>query len=96
MLNDLNKPQRVLADYMSDLSEEAYAAGWMAGLEFELWEALEGKIKVYGRLKINEEILRKLRRLSDEANGWIYFDDIEEEKYVSFDEWKEIRKNKNH
>jgi len=76
MLNDLNKIQRVLAEYMSDLSDEAYATDWMAELEFDLWEALEGKIKVYGRLEICEEILRKLRRLSDEANGWIYFHNI--------------------
>jgi len=96
MLKDLNKPQRILANYMSDLSEEAYSAGWAEGLEFKLWEALEGKLKKYGRLEINREIQDNLKRLSDEANGWIYYNDKEEEKYVSFEEWKEIKKNKNH
>lgn len=96
MLNDLIGPQKALADYISDLSEEANAAGWMAGLEFKLWEALEGKLKKYGRLEINKEILGRLKRLSDEANGWIYFDDIEEEKFVTFEEWQKIIKNKNH
>jgi hypothetical protein len=96
MLNDLNEPQRILAEYMSDLSEETYAAGWMKGLEFDLWEALEGKSKKYGRLEVNREIQDNLKRLSDGANGWIVYDDNVEEKYVSFAEWKKIRKNKNH
>lgn len=96
MLNDLNEPQRILADYMSDLSEEAYSASWMKGLEFDLWEALEGKLKKYGRLEVDREIQDNLKRLSDEANGWIFYDDNVEEKYVSFEEWEEIRKNKNH
>jgi len=86
MLKDLNKPQRILADYRSDLSEEAYSASWMEGLEFELWKALEGKLKKYGRLDINREIHNNLKRFSDEAKGWVFYDDKEEEKYVSFDE----------
>ena len=96
MLNALNKPQRELADYMSDLSEEAYSAGWAKGLEFDLWEALEGRLKKYGRLEVNREVQYNLKRLSDEANGWIVFDDNVEEKYVSFANWEEIKKNKNH
>ena len=55
MLNDLNEPQRILAEYMSDLSEETYAAGWMKGLEFDLWEALEGKSKSMDDLKLIEK-----------------------------------------
>ena len=38
MLRDLTPPQRQLADFMSDLSENAYCAGWMSGLEYALWE----------------------------------------------------------
>jgi hypothetical protein len=36
VLLDLSPQARALADYMSELSEEAYSAGWMMGLEFEL------------------------------------------------------------
>lgn len=36
MLNDLSPQQRELENYMSELSEHAYSAGWMDGLEFAL------------------------------------------------------------
>jgi hypothetical protein len=42
MLSDLTPDQRALARYMSDLSEEAYCAGWMSGLEYALWDGLIG------------------------------------------------------
>lgn len=29
-----------LIDHMSDISEEVFAAGWMEGCEWELWDAL--------------------------------------------------------
>jgi hypothetical protein len=45
MLADLSPDQRRLADYMSELSESAYCAGWMEGLEFALWEAVQGQRK---------------------------------------------------
>jgi hypothetical protein len=41
----LDHAQRQLADYMSDLSEEAYSAGWMNGLEYALWDALTGRLE---------------------------------------------------
>lgn len=31
MLSELTPSQRALAEYMSDLSEDAYCAGWMLG-----------------------------------------------------------------
>jgi hypothetical protein len=40
MLRDLTPAQCELAKYMSDLSEEAYCAGWMQGLEYALWQVL--------------------------------------------------------
>jgi hypothetical protein len=36
MLADLSLPQKELAEYMSSLSELAFLAGWMDGLEFAL------------------------------------------------------------
>jgi hypothetical protein len=89
VLQQLDPDARALADFMSELSEEAYCAGWMAGLEFELWRALIGGSRAYGGLEITDEQLARLRELSEAAEGWILFDDVEEELLVPLDEWKQ-------
>jgi hypothetical protein len=43
MLTELTADQRRLADYMSELSEEAYAAGWRHGPENAMWEVAIGR-----------------------------------------------------
>ncbi len=95
MYKNLNNAQRELAEYMSHLSEEAYYASWMKDLEFDLWDALEGKLRSYGRLTFNQEIISNLKRLSQASNGWIFFDEQEEENAVTFLEWEKIRAKKN-
>ncbi len=75
---------------MSELSEAAYYAGWMHGLEFALWRAVTEGPRRYGRLDITAEHVSKLRELSDSAGGWIVFDDKTEETYMSLDEWRRI------
>lgn len=85
MLEDLTQPQRKLAEYMSELSEQAYCAGWMDGLESALRGAMTGEIKKYGNLVFTDEMIRKLKSLSSEANGWIIYDDENEETFVPMD-----------
>jgi hypothetical protein len=98
MRTDLTPEQRALADYMSDLSEQAYFAGWMHGLEFALWEAASGQLPSYGRLEFDERQIVRLRALSSACGGWIVFDEASEETWISmpdwlnrFDEWKTRR-----
>jgi hypothetical protein len=88
MLLKLEPKARELADYMSGLSEEAYCAGWMDGLEFELWEAVISGPRKYGRLQITLNHTSRLRRLSEAAGGWIIFDETEEELLLPMGEWK--------
>lgn len=85
MLEQLDPDSRALADFMSELSEAAYCAGWMNGLEFELWQALIGGPRTYGRLEITDEQLARLRDLSEAAKGWIVFDDVGGETLVPLD-----------
>ena len=94
MLRDLSTTQRRLAEYMSELSEEAYYARWMDGLEFDLWKAVNGNLTEYGRLLIEDKIIERLTQLSTEAKGWIYFDDKLEEIFMPMDVWKEIVKRR--
>ena len=75
MLRTLEPKAQELAEYMSELSEQAYCAGWMIDLEFELWQAVVDGPRKYGRLLITDEHIGELRRLSEAARGWIVFDD---------------------
>ena len=90
MLGDLTPGQRALAEYMSGLSEEAYCAGWMQGLEYALWQVVLDRRSIYGRLVFTAEHADNLRRLSASCRGWILFDDDREETWVSRSDW-EIR-----
>jgi hypothetical protein len=88
MLRDLTPPQRQLADFMSKLSEEAYCAGWMTGLEYALWELLLGGRKEYGWLVVTDEQQHRLRQLSNDCGGWVYFDDRTEETWLAIPDWQ--------
>ena len=61
----------------------------MDDLEFMLWKGMNGKIKDYGRLEFTDEIISELENLSTEVNGWIEFDDNNEETFISMKRWKE-------
>jgi len=78
-----------LAEFMSELSEQAYSATWMDGLEYALWYALENGPMEYGRLSIRDDNLAKLKVLSDAVGGWVYFDDEIEETFVEIGAWIE-------
>jgi hypothetical protein len=88
MLRDLTPPQRRLADLMSELSEEAYCAGWMVGLEYALWELLLRRRRNYGRLTATDAQLSRLRQLSDDCGGWVIFDDETEETWLALQDWQ--------
>ena len=77
-----------LAEYMSELSEQAYYAGWMHDLEYELWDAVVYGPRLYGHLEITEEHIRKLRELSNDCGGWIIWDEKSEETWMSIEDWK--------
>jgi hypothetical protein len=88
MLSDLTPEQLALAKAMSDLSEKAYFAGWMSGLEFTLWEGVVGEGGAYGRLVLTADDVNTLRHLSAACDGWIVFDDATEETWVVRSEWE--------
>jgi hypothetical protein len=87
MLKDLTADQAELAKYMSDLSERAYYAGWMHGLEYALWQVVEGERVEYGHANFTSSEASELRPLSEACAGWIVFDPNSEETWVSRAEW---------
>src|SRR3569833_2600437 len=94
MLKDLNRDQLQLAELMSHISEEAYSAGWMDGLEYELWEILTGKNSRYGRYLLTPEELDQLQYLINKCKCWIVFDDENDETAVDLETWKKMFSNK--
>lgn len=90
MLSDLDERQRALAESMSWLSEAGYHAGWMTGLEFDLWRGVVDGPFRYGQLDLTADHVAHLHRLSDACGGWIVFDADKEETFVSIDHWARI------
>lgn len=90
MLADLTPDQKALANAMSEVSEEAYSAGWMAGLEYTLWAVLTTDERRYGRATLKHETIERLRKLSEQCGGWITFDDEREEVFVPLADWKQM------
>jgi hypothetical protein len=87
MLEDLTPTQRELATLMSEISEQMWRAGWMMGVEHELWSAVMSGAGNGGRLIPTQAQLDELARLSKEIGGWIVFDNEREETFVAMTEW---------
>ncbi len=86
----MNDEAKALMDYMSDLSEEGYYAGWMGNLEYDLWQAVIEGPRKYGHAIIEKETIEKLKDLSNKCGGWIVFDDVEEEIFVPLQQWLKV------
>jgi hypothetical protein len=61
-----------LCEYMQWLSESCWCAGWMDGIEFELWEAWQRSDAFgYGGRIVAPLELETLAWLSRECGGWV-------------------------
>lgn len=76
-----------LADLMSQISEEAFCAGWMSGLEHSLWEIIHSDRRSYGQTVLTEQQVSRLRSLSERCGGWIRYDFEKGEVFVPRDVW---------
>jgi hypothetical protein len=90
MSSDLTNDQRALAEAMSDLSEAGYHAGWMAGLEYDLWRILLTGGISYGQHEVSQGDISRLRDLAEKCGGWIVFDDDKGEIFVPMVEWQKM------
>ncbi|HLO96307.1 MAG TPA: hypothetical protein VK195_18515 [Burkholderiaceae bacterium] len=87
-LQDLTQEQRDLADFISQISERRYRAGWMEGIEYEVWEAMHAPDLGRGALRLTVEEARQLHAMSAKCRGWIVFDDVNEESFIPIEEWR--------
>lgn len=88
MLRDLNIEQTRLMAYMSGISEKCFSSGWMANLEYSLWNAVINGPKRYGRGMISQEDIEYLKYESAVCNSWVVFDDINEETAIDLALWR--------
>lgn len=98
-MNGLDVPAGKLAEHMSDISEDVYAAGWMAGTEWTLWAALQawrntGRAYWSPGSEYPHEItdcMPELDRLQRQAGGWVWWLDTAPngggEVFVPEDRW---------
>jgi hypothetical protein len=87
MINDLTASQRELHDLMASMSEQAWSAGWMHGLEYDLWKAVQSSSYKVGRLQLSSTHCDRLRQLSEKCGGRIAFDDQHEEIFIPERQW---------
>jgi len=79
------RASELLLSRMQRISESEWAAGWMTGLEYVLWEALSGEPPTH---QFYAEDLTELRELSEACGGWWVWNDGT--CFVSLGEWREI------
>lgn len=85
---NLPEQYRKLAYMMSEISEDCWCAGWIAGLEFSLWEMVSrGETREWGQSMITRDELSKLKAESDKIGGWIAWDKAVGERFLPTDEW---------
>jgi hypothetical protein len=88
MRKDLTDDEIEMANLMSEISENAYAAGWLMNLEHIVWQAVISGPRRFGRVEITKSDIEKLTRLSGATQTWIVYND--QETAIPIDEWKAI------
>jgi len=72
---EFSDEERDLADTMSDISEDCWCAGWLIGLEYSLWDAIQTGDLEFGMATINSYDLKRCKELADKVNGWVVWMD---------------------
>ena len=84
---------RLLLQVMRDVSEDYYCAGWIGGLEDELWRMVQGGDRRFGLGTVTEAEVADLRDLSTRAGGWWVWEWTDGDpqnsgpRFVPMDEW---------
>jgi len=89
VINDLTSDQKHLAEFMSEISERCYFAGWMNNLEYVLWDVLESGQRTYGQDIITTKDITRLKALSDKSESWICFHPEQEEIALTLNVWRQ-------
>jgi hypothetical protein len=86
-----------LCEFMGDISQRCYRAGWMCSAGNDLWAILQGeRERMWGMYEVTHAEMTILRMLSKSCAGWWTWPDEMETQpvFVTLDEWKEIREKR--
>jgi hypothetical protein len=91
--------QKLLLNYISELSEEYYCASWLDSIEFQLWDLLQQQyediIKIdFWRKRVDKEELEDMRFLAEATNCWGIWDEEPEAIPIPLEQWISIRVGK--
>lgn len=64
-----------IGDLVSDISEDCYCAGWMHGIEFDLWAVICGDATDYAGVTLADHRVQALARIARDADGWVRYGD---------------------
>lgn len=82
-----------LIGVMTGISEACWCAGWLNGLEFQLWKARQGPGR-FGQGEVTERQSSLLRLLAEECDGWWIYDRADNPRFIRTAEWLAILKEK--
>jgi hypothetical protein len=89
-------PAAILADQLERISERFWCAGWMDGLEYDIWRIANSGGGEYGFGEIEPDYAADLIALADKAGGWWAWDDEKGDiRFVEMDEWLEMYEGRN-
>lgn len=85
------EPKEELRLEICKISESGYCAGWNIGIEFFLWQAVNGGSREFGVMTITDAEIAHLKTLSEQSGGWWYWSDSSAKAlFVPLNEWQEI------
>jgi hypothetical protein len=77
---------------MKNISEKAYYAQWMNGMEYALWDCMTTGEGYYGQHTLTALEIDSLKYLSEKCKGWWYWNDnadyLKEETFIDIETWK--------
>lgn len=79
---------KLLLNYMSDLSEGYWCAGWLMDLEYFLWKSVTSSDREFGLATLKQREIDELAKLSALAGGWWYWSKEHNlGLFITLDEW---------
>ena len=86
--------QNLLVDFIAELSEETYCAGWLLNIELETWKLISGTADAstqnLWKRRGDLDAIEDLRKLKELSGTWAIWDDsVGDAVPISLEEWKE-------
>jgi hypothetical protein len=78
--------KKIIPDYISEVSEDYYCAGWLIDIEFMLYKASIGKSRKFGFSTLNKDDTKDIKYLYQTTSMWAIYED--DAKVIPLDEFK--------